>query len=153
LAYIALGAAMLGLGAATFHLGKPLKAWRAFLGWRTSWFSREVIAYGLFIFFAAARAVAPLLPLVGPLETPLALTAALLGLVAVGCSAMIYVDTRREFWSMPRCFVRFFGTTLLLGSAVAAFVRPEAQIAATRFVPLLVMVAVTKVAFEQHIFQ
>ena len=30
------------------HLGQPLKAWRSFLGWRKSWFSREVIVFGAF---------------------------------------------------------------------------------------------------------
>src|SRR5689334_13509372 len=30
-----------GLVSSTFHLGKPLRAWRAFSQWRTSWLSRE----------------------------------------------------------------------------------------------------------------
>ena len=29
------------------HLGRPLKAWRVCLGWRTVWFSREIIAFAL----------------------------------------------------------------------------------------------------------
>ena len=38
----------LGLAAATLHLGRPLYAYRAFLGFRHSWLSREVIAFSLF---------------------------------------------------------------------------------------------------------
>ena len=45
--------------------------------------------------------------------------AAVAGLLGVFCSAMIYVDTRREFWSASQCFAKFFGTTLLLGAASA----------------------------------
>ena len=37
-----------GLGASVFHLGRPLKAWRAFLGWRKSWMSREILVFNLF---------------------------------------------------------------------------------------------------------
>ena len=33
-----------GLVASLWHLGKPLRAWRAFSQWRTSWLSREGIA-------------------------------------------------------------------------------------------------------------
>ena len=33
-----------GLLSSTAHLGKPLRAWRAFSQWRTSWLSREGIA-------------------------------------------------------------------------------------------------------------
>ena len=49
----------LGLLAAPFHLGQPLKAWRAFLGWKTSWLSREILIFNLFApFAAAAKAIA-----------------------------------------------------------------------------------------------
>src|SRR6185436_3131382 len=37
-----------GLAASVFHLGRPAKAWRIWLGWRTSWLSREAIALNLF---------------------------------------------------------------------------------------------------------
>jgi hypothetical protein len=38
-----------GIGLSTMHLGKKKRAWRAILNWRSSWLSREVIAYSLFI--------------------------------------------------------------------------------------------------------
>ena len=43
-------AAAVGLLASFWHLGKPLRAWRAFSQWRTSWLSREgVLAVACFI--------------------------------------------------------------------------------------------------------
>ena len=40
----------IGLSSSTLHLGKPLRAWRAFSQWRTSWLSREgVLAVICFI--------------------------------------------------------------------------------------------------------
>ena len=39
---------LLGLVSSVFHLGRPLGAWRIFLGWRHSWLSREALVFGLF---------------------------------------------------------------------------------------------------------
>src|SRR5512144_3019929 len=39
----------LGLISSFFHLGHPLRAWRAAAMWRTSWLSREVIVLPLFM--------------------------------------------------------------------------------------------------------
>ena len=112
----------LGLAAAGLHLGRPLGAWRFFLGLRTSWMSREILAFGLcanFSFLAAA--VAWLAP-AWPGGSPLMVAASLLGLVAIFTSAMIYVDTRRRFWSPQLAFGKFYGTMLLLGGAGTATV-------------------------------
>jgi Fe-S-cluster-containing dehydrogenase component/DMSO reductase anchor subunit len=117
-----------GLGASVFHLGQPLRAWRAYLGWRTSWMSREIITFGVLSGLAtgavAANLEAPFghwLPAFHPFLSALlvSLTAAAGGL-AVFTSAMIYVDTQRPCWRAPDTFIRFFGQTLLLGSAGAA---------------------------------
>ena len=40
--------ALLALAASIFHLGRPLFAFRAVLGLRTSWLSREIVAFGVF---------------------------------------------------------------------------------------------------------
>jgi Fe-S-cluster-containing dehydrogenase component/DMSO reductase anchor subunit len=127
-----------GLALSVLHLGRPLGAWRAFLGLRTSWMSREIVAFGAFAGVAAAftgaawwpQAVA-FLPMLGKVErwvrpaefaSPLAVATAALAVLGVFCSAMIYVDTRRAFWSAPFVFTKFFGTVLLLGSAGCAVV-------------------------------
>ncbi len=128
----------LGLGVSILHLGRPLGAWRAFLGLRTSWMSREILAFSLFAASAAGFAGASLWSsmaewapgwralevFVRPAQwaAPLAMVTASLGLLGVSCSAMIYIDTHRPFWSRELTFTKFFGTTCLLGFAAATAV-------------------------------
>ncbi|MCD4729164.1 MAG: 4Fe-4S binding protein [Bacteroidales bacterium] len=47
--WIFLVSGILGMGLSAFHLGKKLKAWRSVLNLKTSWLSREILSYGLFI--------------------------------------------------------------------------------------------------------
>ncbi len=54
LAANALGFGLLALVASVFHLGRPLYAFRAVLGLRHSWLSREIVAFGLFAGLATA---------------------------------------------------------------------------------------------------
>lgn len=108
----ALSTGATGLAAAVLHLGQPLRAWRMFLGWRKSWLTREALLFGTWLPLAAATAFMP---------TPaLALTTTLVGALALACSALIYVDTRRHFWRAAQTFPRFFGTALLTGLALRA---------------------------------
>ncbi len=120
LALTAAISAVVAIGVGTLHLGQPLKAWRAFLGWRTSWFSREVIIFAGFVPLAALAAASCWLASLAALQPTLALVAGATGLIGIACSAMIYADTRREFWRASQTFGKFFGTTLLLGAAVSA---------------------------------
>jgi DMSO reductase anchor subunit len=110
LRWIGFAAASLGILASVSHLGQPLKAWRCFLGWRKSWLSREILAFGLFAPAAFACA----------LDFIPAWAGALAGLLSVFCSVMVYVDTRRPFWEMSQTAPKFFGTALVLGAAAAA---------------------------------
>lgn len=133
----------LGLAAAPFHLGQPFKAWRAFLGWRTSWLSRELIAFNQFAPLAATatmlawlpflttkipkvgdfiQKLPPWIPSLEKLQPALTLGTALVGLGCVFVSGMVYVDTKRACWSPRHSFGNFFGTTLLLGLTLAAVV-------------------------------
>lgn len=141
---IAAFAGFLALATAALHLGKPLKAWRAFLGWRTSWFSREVIAFGIFVPLATAT----LLPMFSVLKAVVALA----GTAGVACSAMIYADTRREFWRASQSFGKFFTTTLLLGAAAIFGVQTFARVETIFLLaaPALVMAATfAKLAIER----
>jgi len=136
-------AGIVGIVIASLHLGKPLKAWRAFLGWRTSWFSREVIAFGAYV---------PLTILLVANEAgALKIFAALLGLVGVSCSALLYADTRREFWSLRQSLGKFFGSTALLGSAVYVALT---QSFASSSIALVCLIAstVAKLGLENRIF-
>jgi len=140
---------------ATLHLGKPLKAWRAFLGWRTSWFSREVIVFGAFV----PTAVGALLGAWAgweALSQTAGIAAPLIGLAGVACSAMIYVDTHREFWKASQSFGKFFGTTALLGAATLLAVRSlTASGYAVPVIAGLLVIAATvfKQAVELRIFR
>lgn len=140
----------LAINIASLHLGKPLKAWRAFLGWRKSWFSREVIVFGGFIPLAATSAAAFWVAPLAPFQKPLVIATAVMGLLGVFCSAMIYADTHREFWRASQCLGKFFGTTLLLGAATTLAVTGSASLP---LVALLVAGAVVKLAFEQRIYR
>jgi len=112
----------LALGASTFHLGRPAYAFRAVIGLRHSWLSREIVAFGLFFPLTVASVITAgqstrmpetqdVLPAV--LEVAVVVT----GLLGIVCSVMIYQCTRRVFWSGPRTAFRFVSTTLIMGLA------------------------------------
>jgi len=79
-----------GLSSSMAHLGKPLRAWRAFSQWRSSWLSREGIV--------SVSAFAPALVLAlhvwrgehGPGTRVAASLLLLLALAALACTAKIY---------------------------------------------------------------
>ena len=129
---VALGFGLLALAASTAHLGRPLYAFRALLGLRHSWLSREVLAFGVFTGLAApyvlsvlaARFEHPLLQLplvrsVLSLTSHLGTPAVAAGLCGVFTSVMVYHATRRHYWHARRTGVLFAGTTLLLGATTS----------------------------------
>lgn len=83
-----------GLLASTLHLGKPLRAWRAFSQWRSSWLSREGIAAVATFVPLAGIAVAPLPPAHPALLRAGALLLVLLACVTVYCTARIYTSLK-----------------------------------------------------------
>jgi len=104
-----------GLGCATLHLGRPLGAWRFFLGLRTSWMSREILTFSIFA-GAASAAVGSSWFLPGSMISLVATaSSAFLGALAVFTSVMIYVDTHREFWRMKYTAPKFYGASALMG--------------------------------------
>lgn len=118
---VALFFGLIGIALSVLHLGQPLKAWRAFLGWKKSWLSREIIAFGALPGGGVAIAVAWWLGDLSLLRLAVVGTA-LAALGAVACSVMVYVDTRRAFWSLAQTSGKFFGTTLLLGASLCVVV-------------------------------
>jgi DMSO reductase anchor subunit len=127
----ALGVGLVALAASIFHLGRPLYAFRAFLGLRTSWLSREIIAFAVFAKAAVVYAAVvwreplcrvlhcPALPsgVADALQSYLGAFVALCGGVGVFCSVMVYQATLREFWSFSRTGFKFLMTTVVLGTA------------------------------------
>ncbi len=65
-ATLALAAGALGILIGTAHLGRPLYAWRAVLGLRRSWLSREIVGFGAFANLAAALVALRWLPVLLP---------------------------------------------------------------------------------------
>ncbi len=119
-AVMALLFGLLALAASVLHLGRPQYAFRAVLGLRHSWLSREIIAFGLFAALACAYAGAVVAPagwVSHDMITMLAWSVAAVGAVAVCCSVMIYASLRRDFWNFPRTSMRFGLTAIVLGLA------------------------------------
>jgi formate dehydrogenase iron-sulfur subunit len=166
---ICMGAAFLcgffGLNAAILHLGRPLYAFRAVLGFRTSWMSREIVAFSAYLGAASGYAASFWLLKFG-IEIPPAIVSALrvstvvTGVLGVFCSMMIYIDTRRIFWKASQTAIKFGLSTVVLGlagflifmTANASFT--GAALKGTR--PLcvaLAAVAVFKMIYEAQIFR
>lgn len=100
----------LGLIASVAHLGKPLKAWRVFLGLRRSWLSREAVVFGAYGAAISLGLLLRFLPVGDRLESFISWASVGFGLLGVFTSIMIYHDTRRPFWHLRFTALRFFGT-------------------------------------------
>ncbi|GAB1406756.1 dimethyl sulfoxide reductase anchor subunit [Thermomonas brevis] len=90
-------AAAVGLLASFWHLGKPLRAWRAFSQWRSSWLSREgVLATASFVPAAALLWLLRTSTLhgLGAGTRVVAALLALLALATVVSTAMIYASLK-----------------------------------------------------------
>ena len=111
-----------GLAASVFHLGRPLGAWRAWLGIRTSWMSREIVALSGFFGLALALTAVAWLPSASfdpSIQQNLLIQGtritAVVGILSIACSAMIYIDTQRPFWAWPQVLPKFFGSMIITG--------------------------------------
>ncbi|MDH3602906.1 MAG: dimethyl sulfoxide reductase anchor subunit [Candidatus Tectomicrobia bacterium] len=117
---LALALGVLAMVASTAHLGRPRYAWRAFIGLRTSWLSREIIAFGAFAAMAALYALVLYLGRWSAAES-LGRATALTGAAAVFCSVMLYHVTRRRWRSGGRTSFKFALTAAGLGWASILF--------------------------------
>lgn len=117
------GLAVVGLLAATFHLGNPKNGLKAFTQWRTSWLSREAWASVATLLLLAPMALSDIFDLglgraVGQLGGTLAI-------LTVFTTAMIYTQIkavpRWHHWLTPAMFLTFAlaGGALLSGWAWA----------------------------------
>ena len=92
-----------GLLCSTMHLQHPMRAWRGFSQWRSSWLSREAVV--------ALAALLPALPFAwgwavegqaGGIWAGLGLLAAALSVVTLFCTGMIYASLRTvPAWGHP----------------------------------------------------
>ncbi len=118
------------------HLGRPLYAFRAIIGFRRSWLSREIVAFGLVLTLAGFNLLTLILLQFMPqflfqfspfkllqIKQILELTRVLLtiaGVLAVFTSVMVYFDTPRVLWKTRFTFLRFYATAGLLGGTLLA---------------------------------
>ncbi|MHB1558740.1 MAG: DmsC/YnfH family molybdoenzyme membrane anchor subunit [Isosphaeraceae bacterium] len=121
---LALTLGLAGLVASVLHLGRPLYAYRAIIGLRHSWLSREVLAFGIFAGLAKTVVALDYIPAGWlPFSTSArpALLAAVVaaGLAGIGSSVMVYHVVRRPFWHARFAAARFLGTALSLGLTTA----------------------------------
>ncbi|HEY1598831.1 MAG TPA: DmsC/YnfH family molybdoenzyme membrane anchor subunit [Pirellulales bacterium] len=173
---------LLALSASVLHLGRPRYAFRAVLGLRHSWLSREILAFGVFAALASTYAGALLATdlwfkqaqdssfisiLVAACSVEwIGWAVAASGGLGVFCSVMIYVFTRRECWSFTRVAVRFVLTAALLGLTaawlsilVATVARPSGELLSVirengpALCRTILLLAIVKLLWEVALFR
>jgi len=111
-AFAAVGA--LAMATSALHLGRPLRAWRAALGLRTSWVSREVVAFSAFLVLATAH-LAGLVP--GRFA---GWAAAALGLAALVAMDLVYRARGQVVAAVPHSAMATPTATYLAAAAAGA---------------------------------
>ena len=114
-----------GLFSSTMHLGKPLRAWRAFSQWRSSWLSREGVM-AMVCFVPASIWIMQILLNQDYVERfHLALALAVLSIATVICTAMIYASLKpipawRHAYVVPVYLLFALLTGGVLGAVITA---------------------------------
>jgi len=113
-----------GLAASAFHLGRPERAWRAVLMWRTSWLSREVIVLPAFIATVALWLLAEWMGATRIAICALMVIALALCALLWLCTAMVYACLKFiQEWAHPLTLVNYvllgLASGLLLTAALA----------------------------------
>ncbi|MCM2374855.1 DmsC/YnfH family molybdoenzyme membrane anchor subunit [Aporhodopirellula aestuarii] len=173
-ALVSLIVAMIGLNIAPLHLGQPLRAWRVFLGLRTSWLSREAVLLGKFVGALVVATGLLWLPVISA-WMPVAVVDAIpdwvvipswaisatlvaaivLGIAGLYSSAMIYIATRRELWRYSRTMPRFLSTGLIAGAsltALAVFATSDFKTASTLLLLTGAMAGAAKLFWEMSFY-
>jgi Fe-S-cluster-containing dehydrogenase component/DMSO reductase anchor subunit len=139
------GVGMLGSVA---HLGRPQKAWRVWMGWRTSWLSREAMILPVFGAVAGgtltdwmARLWIPEHWISTPVAAPVVAAVWIVALLCLIAQTQVYASTARWSWRVGSTFPRFVGSSVILGSALALAVPAAAE----RSAPLLLSLVVASV--------
>ena len=152
---MSVGAGLLALAVSVLHLGRPRLAWKAVLGLRTSWLSREVVAFGAFAALAVAEFAAGVLLPGHAIRDWLGYGAVASGVAGVGCSVLLYDRTRRPFWRWTRSAWKFSFTAAVLGVATTlvamTVVGGEASVVGP-MTSLLAGIVATKLMLETFVF-
>ena len=147
----------IGLLSSTLHLGKPLRAWRAFSQWRTSWLSREgVLAIACFVPALIWIAQHYLQRDFNPYPV-LSIILAILSVATVACTAMIYASLKpipawQHEYVVPVYLLFALLTGGLLGAALApAQPRSSVELLSFGFILLAILLAVLKKRYWKDI--
>ncbi len=120
-----LGIALFALGASLLHLGRPFRAYRAMARLSTSWLSREVVLFGVFVLLLAAYAL--------PVHTGgweerrelMGILAAAVGALGMWATGEVYRLPSRPAWNSWRTIASLvlgaLGAGLLLGLFAGRF--------------------------------
>ncbi len=159
----------IGLVAALFHLGRPLGAWRFFMGLGTSWMSREILAFSLYAGVSSGvvallllentfvrefipvkiLALLSLFPISLMIQGAI-IVSALVGIIAVFTSAMIYIDTHRILWRASQTLLRFYLATLALGFGGASVVVSFFGESVTLLMLMALILGFLSISWEMH---
>lgn len=163
-AALAVGVGVLAMGASVFHLGRPQYFYRAIIGLKHSWLSREVLAFGLFTALATAYAFVEAVH--WPVRSDavikvLGIAGAVAGVGGVMCSMMIYAVTRRNSWRLARIGPTFIATSAICGLSLmiwashvsALFSKTDAHPLSSSSSAGLLALVVVKLAAELSLFR
>jgi DMSO reductase anchor subunit len=142
-----------GLASSTLHLGKPMRAWRAFSQWRSSWLSREgVLALACFLPWGLLAGTRLLGAHALGFAEPVLLAALALGALAtVVCTAMIYASlTPIPAWTHRAVVPVYLGFALLTGGLLCAAVTANVDSPAGARTLVLLMLAVALAVLKRR---
>jgi DMSO reductase anchor subunit len=117
---VGLATGLVALAASVLHLGQPLLAWRAVLGLRRSWLSREIVAFGAFAGAGVAQTALRVAGAAPALVTAAEATTVAGGVAGVACSVQLYAVTGRRWWRAGTTAARFAGTAVACGAVATA---------------------------------
>jgi DMSO reductase anchor subunit len=114
-----LGIALLALGASSLHLGRPLRAYRAMARLSTSWLSREVVLFGVFVLLLAAYAMPVHASGWDERRGLIGILTAIVGAISLWATGEVYRLPSRPAWDHWRTIASLIlgalGAGLLLG--------------------------------------
>jgi DMSO reductase anchor subunit len=148
---------VVALGASLLHLGRPRYGYRAVIGLRHSWLSREVVAFGAFTGLAVPYALALWLdwPITGRAVDALGIMVAATGVVGLWSSVMIYATTHRRSWRTTTVAWKFSLTAAVCGLATVLWAstlssRPIGRSALATLALLMAVKLVAEVAVSRQ---
>ena len=116
---ISLTLVTIGLFSSMTHLGHPERAWRAISQWRSSWLSREGLFALLTYIPSGLLGLTYVFGIMTDLRPALAIITAILALITVYCTGMIYASLRTiRAWYQPLTSPIYVALSLLSGALI-----------------------------------